>query len=157
LAIDRHDQCVASFGFECWVNSTISAIFSSLIDGLRPRPSATSPNPASPSSSNCARHASTVGRDTPATSLISEFDTPSAADNNTRARQLIEVAIGPGFSKRDGIRVRRHPSVMSRAAPPHVLDVEEALDPRVHRLLIGVGIALDRLVRVIGQPQGDRS
>jgi hypothetical protein len=86
LAIDRHDQCVASLGLECWVNSTISATFSSLIDGFRPRPVATSPNPVSPSWVNCARHASTVGRDTPATSLISEFDTPSAADNSTRAR-----------------------------------------------------------------------
>ncbi len=29
------------------------------------------------------RHASTVSRDTPATSLISELDTPSAANSNT--------------------------------------------------------------------------
>ena len=52
LAIDRHDQCVWPSGLECSVNSTISATFSSLIDGLRPRPVATSPNPVNPSFSN---------------------------------------------------------------------------------------------------------
>ena len=83
FAIDRHDQCVSPSGFECSVKSTISATFSSLIDGLRPRPLATSPNPISPSFSNWPRQASTVGRDTPTTSLISEFDTPSAVNSNT--------------------------------------------------------------------------
>jgi hypothetical protein len=86
FAIDRHDQCVSPSGFVCSVKSTISATFSSLIDGLRPRPLATSPNPTSPSFSNWPRQASTVGRDTPTTSPIPEFDTPSPAKSNTRAR-----------------------------------------------------------------------
>lgn len=43
-----------------------------------------------------------------------------------------------------------------RAAPSHVLDIDEALDPGVHRLLVGLGIALHRLLRRIGEPQGDR-
>jgi hypothetical protein len=47
--------------------------------------------------------------------------------------------------------VRRHPPAVGGAAPPHVLDVEKALDPRVHGMLVGIGMALDRLVRVIGQ------
>jgi hypothetical protein len=29
-----------------------------------------------------------------------------------------------------------HPLVVRRAASPHVLDVEQALDPGVHRLLV---------------------
>jgi hypothetical protein len=82
FAIDRHDQCVSPSGVECSVKSTISATFSSLIDGLRPRPLATSPNPTSPSFSNWPRQESTVGRDTPTTSLISEFDIPSPANSN---------------------------------------------------------------------------
>src|SRR5947209_20072727 len=44
FAIDRHDQCVSPSGFECSVKSTLPETFSSLIDGLRPRPLVTSPN-----------------------------------------------------------------------------------------------------------------
>ena len=36
-AMVRHDRWVCPLGLECRVNSTISATFSPLIEGLRPR------------------------------------------------------------------------------------------------------------------------
>jgi hypothetical protein len=44
-------------------------------------------------------------------------------------RELVEIAIGPRLAERGGIGVRSHPLVVCRAATPHVLDVEEFLDP----------------------------
>src|SRR4051794_41502617 len=51
-AIVRHDQCVAPAEVVLVVSSTISAILSSPIDGLRPRPFLTSPQPPRPLVSN---------------------------------------------------------------------------------------------------------
>ena len=45
-----------------------------------------STNPSIPSASYRARQAVTVGRDTPTSSAISVFDTPSAASNTILAR-----------------------------------------------------------------------
>src|SRR6266568_871799 len=86
LAIVRQLQWVCPSGSLCNVRSTTCAIFSTGIDGLRPRPLRTSPKSTIPRCANSARHASTVGRDTPTTSAISTFDTPSAANSNARAR-----------------------------------------------------------------------
>ena len=65
FAIERHDQCVWPGGTVLAVSSTISAIFSSLITGLRPRPIFTVPQPDSPSVSKADRQARTVTAVTP--------------------------------------------------------------------------------------------
>src|SRR6476661_1156648 len=85
LAIVRHDQCVAPGGVVVVVNSTIRAIVSSGIEGLRPRPSRIFSSPANPSSTNRVRHARTVTGVTPTSSAITALATPSAASNNTLA------------------------------------------------------------------------
>src|SRR6476646_3840928 len=84
LAIVRHDQCVAPGGVVVVVNSTIRAIVSSGIEGLRPRPSRIFSSPANPSSTNRVRHARTVTGVTPTSSAITALATPSAAISNTR-------------------------------------------------------------------------
>jgi len=56
------------------------------IDGLRPRPSATTPKFASRSRPKRARHAVTVAGDTPTSAAIAVFAMPSAAANNALAR-----------------------------------------------------------------------
>ena len=48
--IVRHDQCMCPGGAVVVVNRTISATVSSLIEGLRPRPSRIRSNPPSPAS-----------------------------------------------------------------------------------------------------------
>jgi hypothetical protein len=83
VAMPRTDQCVAPSGVVWVVNRTICAIFSGGIDGFGPRPLATSPNLVNPSTSNCLRHANTVGRDTSHRSAISTFETPSAGSSRT--------------------------------------------------------------------------
>src|SRR6476619_4403754 len=85
LAIVRHDQCVAPGGVVVVVNSTIRAIGSPGIEGLRPRPSRIFSSPANPPSTNRVRHARTVTGVTPTSSAITALATPSAASNNTLA------------------------------------------------------------------------
>gem|GEM_PF-3186218 len=85
-AILRHDQCVWPTGLACKVKSTICSIVACGIEGLRPRPKRTSPNWANPSSANRSRHARTVFGVTFTSAAIVVFATPSAANNNARAR-----------------------------------------------------------------------
>lgn len=59
-AIDEHDQCVRPSGLDVVVSMTIRSTTDSGIDGLRPRPGATAPNPSNPRSENSRRHARTV-------------------------------------------------------------------------------------------------
>jgi hypothetical protein len=68
-----------------YLNPPEKAIASSLIEGLRPRPSRILSNPANPSSPNRLRHARTVTGVTPTSSEITALATPSAAINNTFA------------------------------------------------------------------------
>src|SRR6478735_3946981 len=69
-AIVRHDQCVCPTGTEFLVNSTISSTCAVVINGLRPRPDATFPSFATPSTENRARHVRTVPALTPTCSAI---------------------------------------------------------------------------------------
>ena len=57
-----------------------------MIDGLRPRPSLTFPQPVSPFSANAVRQARTVTAVTAYRAAITEFASPSAASNRTLAR-----------------------------------------------------------------------
>ena len=74
------------------VSSTIRAIVSAGIDGLRPRPAATLPQFARPCSSNARRHARTDTGVTPCRAAIVVFATPSAASSSTRARSTSRCA-----------------------------------------------------------------
>ena len=77
------DQCVEpSAGFSVKVTRTTSATIPSGSHGLRPRPSATTPTPATPRCANDARHARTVFALTPRRRPISSFATPSAASSS---------------------------------------------------------------------------
>lgn len=83
----RVDQCVAPGGVSCNVTRTISSTVSAGIDGLRPRPSRTCANLASPSSANRVRHARTVPAVTPTAAAICTFGRPSAAISSACARR----------------------------------------------------------------------
>jgi hypothetical protein len=78
----RVDQCVdPSAGFSVNVTRTTCSTIPAGSHGLRPRPSATTPTPATPRRANEARHARTVFALTPHRRPISSFATPSAASN----------------------------------------------------------------------------
>jgi hypothetical protein len=64
-------------------------------------------------------------------------------------RQLVKISVGPRLAESGGLGVVLHPSVVRDAAPPHVFNIEQALDPRVHRFLIGVCVSLNRLVGAV--------
>src|SRR5262245_25230829 len=85
LAIVRHDQCVAPAGVVVVLNRRISAIVSSGIEVLRPRPALIFSSPANPSAPNRRRHARTVSGVTPTSSAITALATPSPANNNALA------------------------------------------------------------------------
>jgi hypothetical protein len=82
----RQLQCVSPAGLVSCVARTISVIFSFEIDGLRPRPLATSPNFTMPCSTNRSRHAFTVDGETPTSAATAAFARPCPANNNARAR-----------------------------------------------------------------------
>src|SRR5680860_825420 len=86
FAIARQLQCVWPGGVVSCVARTISAILSSEIDGLRPRPVATSPNLTRPCSANRSRQACTVDGATPTCTAIAVFARPCPASNSARAR-----------------------------------------------------------------------
>lgn len=83
LAIDRQLQWVSPGGLSCGVAWTMASTLSAGMEGLRPRPSCTFPNVASPSAVNRLRQARTVIDDTPTRWAIWVLATPSTA--NSRA------------------------------------------------------------------------
>jgi hypothetical protein len=114
LAIDRQLQCVAASGLVWSVASTIVAIVSGGIEGLRPRPGRTEANWASPSALCRARHVRTVSGVTPAFSAMRAFAIPSLAKSNTRARCTIRAGAVRDFASR--LSVSRCPFDSSSAA-----------------------------------------
>jgi hypothetical protein len=85
LAIDRVDQCVASFGALSKVLMITSSTCSSVIVRGRPgRGSSTSPSRRC--AANRLRHVITIGRVTPSRAAISVFFNPSAAASTIRER-----------------------------------------------------------------------
>src|SRR5829696_4018203 len=122
LAIVRHDQCVAPGGVVVVVNRTISAIVSSPIEGLRPRPSRMLSKPASPSSPNRVRHARTVTGVTPTSSAITALATPSAAINNTRA--CTTCRCGADCARANLSNVSRSPSDNNNGAAGALIERE---------------------------------
>jgi len=85
-ASDRVVQCVeVSSGFSFTVTRTTSATFPSASHGLRPRPSAITPTPPTPSRAKAARHERTVFALTPTRRPISSLGRPSAAPSSPLA------------------------------------------------------------------------
>ncbi len=75
---------------------TISATFSWLIDGLRPRPARTPPNPFSPLTKMLTPRLHRRRRDPHLTcAAICVFATPSLASSNARARCTSRCAATP--------------------------------------------------------------
>lgn len=58
MRVDQHDEPPS--GTVCNVSCTIASIVAGTISGLRPRPDAITPTPATPASMNRSRHAATV-------------------------------------------------------------------------------------------------
>ena len=79
------------------------------IKALRPRPEATLPNLATPSTAYRARHVRTVATLNPDRSAIRELAIPSPAINNTRARRTSRSDAVCEAAKR--VRISRSPSV----------------------------------------------
>ncbi len=113
LAIDRQLQCVSPCGLSCSVACTIAATFSAPIEGLRPRPSRTRANFASPSAANRSRHAVTLAGDTPSPPAIAVVATPSAASSSAFAR--VTSRCGAVRDRARLSRTSRWPSVIGRA------------------------------------------
>jgi len=113
LAIDRHDQCVSPAGFSCSVACTITATFSAPICGLRPRPSRTRANLASPSPANRSRQAVTLAGDTPSPAAIAVVATPSPASSSAFARVTSRCGAVRDLAMLS--RISRWPSVIGRA------------------------------------------
>lgn len=113
LAIDRTDQWVASGGVVWRVSCTTWSIFAWAIVGLRPRPGRTRPTLATPSSTKCFRHVSTVDRDTPSPSAMAVLDTPSAANSTPLASRTVRcdsdelAAISSSATRSSGRRSNR--------------------------------------------------
>ncbi|MGO9508366.1 MAG: hypothetical protein ACLPXZ_13865 [Mycobacterium sp.] len=48
-----------------------------------------------------------------------------------------------------------HPLAVGGASAPHVIDIQDGLDPGVHRLAIACGLAPDRVVSAVRKPRRD--
>jgi len=106
VAIDRVDQCVASFGVVSSVLVITASTWSSVI--VRGRPGrGSSVSPSSRCSANRLRHLATMPRDTPSSPASSVFDrSPSATANTIRDRSASACAV---------VRRRAHASSCRRS------------------------------------------
>jgi hypothetical protein len=106
-AIERVDQCVASFGCSSRVVTITRSTFSSpIVRGLPGRGSSCSPS--KPRLAKRPRHFPTVLALQPSSTAISVLDQPSAAANTTRQRKASACEL---FGR------RAHRSNVSRSSP----------------------------------------
>ena len=105
-AIERVDQCVASFGVVSSVRTITSSTCSSVI--VRGRPGrGSSGSPSRRCSAKRARHVAAIPREMPRRSPISVFFRPSAANNTIRDRCASACAL---------VRRRAHASNCARSS-----------------------------------------
>jgi hypothetical protein len=118
-AIERVDQCVASFGADSRVSVISRSTCSSVT--VRGRPGrGSSANPSRRCSAKRDRQVVTVGRDTSSRAAISVFDRPSAA-----ASTILLRAASPA------VEVRRRAQDSSWARSSSVSSIRAGFGPRV--------------------------